>query len=455
MSRTTVLVNGDAVIVSPDVRFTSPAALWTVASVRVVDELTQRIPDRVLSASVEEPPLMTRLGEDGRVGVLVHPWAQFPLTSGPGFSAHVDLAAEGFLPRRLALPIVRTLTVAAFAGNTVLSLDTVAGISPQQTWVVGAPPAASEPITIAALGPGPAQVTLAAPLGSGHGLGQPVAPGPLTILDFGDADCIAAPCCSAAGSAFVRHSTWQAPAAATLDISHVWRRQADVTNELAKEALRMVSIAPGLYADRRAPADVLQPVNVGNVAGDEKTAIGSVVPAAERLRVSNATGLAAGTTLQVDVDHPDAAEVLQVAGFTPIGVASEPADVQFVFGFGAITATAWACGHVTTPNVLTPKALNTDGLSGDPVVFLGGLGVGRGAGGRARRGGRDGRVPGGLAVLRRRRSGRLLRVSADHPRRQGPHRGCGAAASADEYRSAAGLRNRRAMGGRQCRLTCC
>ena len=138
MTRTTVLVNGDAVIVSPDVRSTGPDALWTVASVRIVDELTQRIPDRVVSARVEEPPLTTRLGEDGRVGVLVQPWAQFPLTCRARLLSARHLAAEDFLPRRFALPIVRTLTVAAFAGNTVLSLDTGVGISPQQTWIVGA-----------------------------------------------------------------------------------------------------------------------------------------------------------------------------------------------------------------------------------------------------------------------------------------------------------------------------
>lgn len=378
MSRTTVLVNGDAVIVSPDVRFTGPDALWTVAFVRVVDELTQRIPDRVLSASVEEPPLTTRLGEDGRIGVLVQPWAQFPLTAAPGFSAHVNLAAAGFLPRRLALPIVRTLTVPVVVGDTVLSLDMVAGMSPQQTWIIGDPAVTSEPITIAALGPGPAQVTLGAPLGSGHGLGQPVAPGRLTVLDFGDAELHRrAALLRGRVMEFVPATqTWQPPAAATLHITHVWRRQADVTNELAKEALRMVSIAPGLYADRRAPTDVFQPVNVGNVAGDEKTVIGSVIPAAQRLRVSNATGLIAGSTLQVDVDHLDAAEVLQVASFAPVGAASEPADVQFVFGFALDHRDGVAVRHVTTPNVLAAKAFDTDGLSGDPVVFLADLAFG-------------------------------------------------------------------------------
>jgi hypothetical protein len=372
MSRTTVLVDGAPVIVSQDVGLAGPDALWTVATVRIIDEITQRLPDRVLSASVEEPPLTTRLGEDGRVGVLVQPWPQFPLTSSPGFSAHVNLAVAGFLPRRLVLPIVRTLTVPAVAGDTVLNLDTVAGMRPQETWTIGDPAVTSEPIAISALGPGAAQVTLGAPLGSGYGLGLPVAPGPLTILDFGDAELHRrAVLLRGRVMEFVPATqTWQPPAAATLDITHVWRRQADVTNDLAKETLRMVSIAPGLYTDRRALADVLQPIDVNNVAGDEKTVIGSVVPEAHSLRVSNAAGLAAGVTLQVDVDHPDAAEVLAVAGFTPVGVVSEPADVQFVFGFALDHRDGVAVHHVTTPIVLTAKALDTDGLSGDPVVFV-------------------------------------------------------------------------------------
>jgi hypothetical protein len=378
MSRATVIVAGAPVLVSPDVHFAGPDAHWTIAATRVVDEITGLPPDSVLAARVEEPRLTTRLGEDGRVGVLVQPWALFPLTAGPGFTAHVDLAAPGFLPRRVSLPIVRTLAVAALPGATVLTLDTTAGISATETWTIGDPALASETATIAALGPGPSQVTLTSPLAGGYGLGQPVSPGPLTTLDFGATE-LHRRGARLHGRVMVfvpATQSWQPPAAATLDVSHVWRRQADVTNELAKEALRMVSIEPGLYLDRRATSDVFQPVAVANVPGDEKTTVGALVPDARKARLSNAKGLAVGTTLQLDVDQPEQSELLSVTSVAPLGTPAEPADVALAFGPALDHRDGVSVHHVGTPNVLVAKALDTDGLSGDPVVFLADLAFG-------------------------------------------------------------------------------
>ena len=72
------------------------------------------------------------------------------------------------------------------------------------------------------------------------------------------------------------------------------------------------------------------------------------------------------------------------------------------------------------------------GSRGDPVVFLADVAFG-GMPAAARIGaGATAEYQARLAVLRGRRSGRLLRVSADLPRRQGAHRGHGSAATADD-----------------------
>jgi hypothetical protein len=132
----------------------------------------------------------------------------------------------------------------------------------------------------------------------------------------------------------------------------------------------MVSVAPGLYRDRTATTDFLQPVDLVNVPGDEKTVVQPVVPGNTSARVSNAKGLAAGITLQLDVDHPDVAEILPLSAFVPTGTADEPATVDFTMPVATDHRAATGIRHVTTPNVLAAKALGADGLAGDPVVSL-------------------------------------------------------------------------------------
>jgi len=164
--------------------------------------------------------------------------------------------------------------------------------------------------------------------------------------------------------------SWQPPASATLEITFTWKRQADVPNEFAKEMLHMVSIAPGLYRDRTATTDVLQPVDLVNVPGDEKMLLQPLVPDSTSARVSNAKGLAAGIALQLDIDHPDVAEVLPLAAFGPTGTLDEPATVDFTMPFATDHRAGIGIRHVTTSNVLAAKALDADGLAGDLVLSL-------------------------------------------------------------------------------------
>src|SRR6202008_3382038 len=111
------------------------------------------------------------------------------------------------------------------------------------------PAATFELVTIATPGPGINDVTLSAPLANGSAAGLPFAPTALTSLDLGDV-ALHRRGVVVRGRVMVFDpptQSWQPPAAATLDITYTWRRQADVTNEFAKELMHMVSIAPGLY----------------------------------------------------------------------------------------------------------------------------------------------------------------------------------------------------------------
>jgi hypothetical protein len=94
------------------------------------------------------------------------------------------------------------------------------------------------------------------------------------------------------------------------------------------------------------------------------------VPGATSARVSNAKGLVAGITLQIDIEHPDVAEVLPLSAFVPTGTADEPATVDFTMPVALDHRANTGLKHVTTPTVLASKALDLDALAGDPVVSL-------------------------------------------------------------------------------------
>jgi len=371
MTRITTIVDGKAIVISPDAVPPRRDALWAMAMARVIDEITNRPIDSVLAATVDDPRLLLRLGDDGRIGVLIQPWDRYPLLA-RRFEAHVRLSATGFLPRRLTFPIVRGLGVAVAAGATVITLDNAIAIGTGQQWQIGDPATVSELVAIAAPGPGANQVTLNVPLANGYASGLPFAHAALTSIDLGDV-ALHRRGVVLRGRVMVFDAptqSWQPPASATLDITFTWKQQADVTNEFAKEVLHMVSVAPGLYRDRTATTDFLQPVDLVNVPGDEKTVVQPVVPGNTSARVSNAKGLSAGITLQLDVDHPDVAEILPLSAFVPTGTADEPATVDFTMPVATDHRAATGIRHVTTPNVLAAKALDADGLAGDPVVSL-------------------------------------------------------------------------------------
>jgi hypothetical protein len=239
---------------------------------RAVDEITGQPPMAAARISTPEPDLVPRSGSDGIVGLITYPTDRYPLAYSTAFAVHASIAAERYLSRDVAIPLVRELTGAVNAGDMVLTIDTVAAVRGGQRWTVGQPGGVHEDVHVSAIGPGPGQMTLTAPLAQGFPTGTPVAPAPLTPLDAGDVLLHRA--ATAVRGRVLEFdpslNVWQPLAGATIEITDTWRRLADVTNELAKEPTRAVALSPGLYRERQAGVDILLPVTIASVAGDDK-----------------------------------------------------------------------------------------------------------------------------------------------------------------------------------------
>jgi hypothetical protein len=375
MSQTTVLLDDLSYRYSPDDNARGPLALWTVAAGRAVDELTGAPPETRVWLRVTAPGLSPQVGPDGLIGLVTQPSPRFPRVFAPGYSVTITLGAPRYLPREIAIPIARALTSAVAAGALVLAVNPRPGMQVGQRWVLGDPAAVHEIVTVAALGPGLSQITLAAPLVNAYALAAALLPGPLTSIALGDVELHRMPV-TIRGRVMgwvPTANAFQPVAGATVQVPFTWRRQADVTIEAAKDPMHLVAMEPGLYRERLAVTDALQPVTETAVAADGKSLLADLLPGDSALRVSNALGMAVGTLLRIQPEQPDTVETVAVTSVVPSGVPVEPAGAGLAHPVRAAHRHGATVEHVTAANVLTAKALQRGGLAGDPVVFLANL----------------------------------------------------------------------------------
>lgn len=377
-SRTTVLVGDLAYQFSRDATASRQTALWTVVTLRVVDEITSAEPESKVWAKVSEPGLLVQLGAGGQVGLVARPAPGFPRAFAPGFSVSVTVGAERFLSRTLTLPIARALTAGVASGATTVAVDDRTAMAAGQTWRLGDPAVFEELVTVTSLGPGPSELTLSAPLSAVHPAGATLRPGPLTELGFGDLLLHRMPVTIRG-----RVKRWvpainafEPAAAATIEVAFTWRQRVQVTSEAAKQATRMVSISPGLYDERRASIDLLQPVTQSIVVGDDKALADDAFAGDRAISLSNGAGIGAGALLRVDREDSDVRETISVASVSSLGGTDAPTLATMVHPLVLPHRRGVTVDHVSTSDVLTAKALSDDALPGDPVLFLSDLGFG-------------------------------------------------------------------------------
>jgi hypothetical protein len=372
MATTTILVDERIYRYSPDDDEPWPLATWAIVTARAIDEITGAPPDAAVSVRVAEPVLVPQAGPDGLIGVLVSPFARYPVAFAPGFSINLTLEAARYLPRTFTVPIARSLVAPALAGDAVIALDARVGMLPGQRWTLGDPTTLQETVTIAALGPGPDQLTLAAPLGVGFAASTPLLPDRLTPVVLGNVELHRAPV-SVRGRVMVWDPVavaFQPSAGASVEVPWTWRKQSEVTQETSKQATRLVSLAPGLYRDRLAATATLQPIATATMPGDDKRLLAATLPGDVELDLSNATALATNPLLSVDRESPDVAESVRVASFVLSGVVEERARAALEHPLRLGHRRGVTVEHLGTTDVLTPKAFDADGAIGDPVAFL-------------------------------------------------------------------------------------
>jgi hypothetical protein len=375
MPRRHVTADGNGYTIAADDPSRVALRTWALLTARVVDELTLLPPVPPVTVELRMPGFTTRSTDGGVVGLVGRPWRVLAPLLTDTRSVDFTVRADEYLPAPVtaALRTQRRLLTAP-APADVLSLSSTAQLAPGLGVLVQREASADidEWNAIAALGPGPNQVTLRAPLRVARSIGRAVAPDmflPTRLPDIA---------LHRAHPARIRGRLIEAPSlaaprgapAAELAVTGLWWDRPSVATQPPRPP-SLVVVDPPLYAVRAALTATVERCGL-SPAGPLRLLEHPAPAGTDRIVVSHRNGLSLGGGELLRLETAATAEVewiptVSVDGSAPPGF---PAAVQL----RAPTAYAHRAGApVQRMSILAtaPVAqLERDGVPGDQTVFL-------------------------------------------------------------------------------------
>jgi hypothetical protein len=383
MAHRTVVVDSLAYAFASDDPSALAERVWSLIQGRAIDEITGA-PLQAIEVTTAEPELGTKVGDGGTYAVYARPWHRFPPLAASGYAVHVTVAAEGYLPSTQVVNVPthqRTIVAPApVVGSNVVTLSSSAGLAAGQRLLVG-PATNRENCTIANIGPGANQVTLAAPLAHGPSAGDPVVAdefAPVVVADLP----MRRRAVTIRGRTVRRNASGigNTPVAnAAIVAQGLWRSARDVAQHLPPtKPVNVASLSPGLYAARPAGA-TLAAQGLPVIAGDDKLLLEPAAAGDSSLATSNRLNLVAPpappphSVLRIDVDNPELAEHIGINAVSALGTAGEPGRVGLEHALRVLHRRGVRTQRVAPQPPAPPNTLTDAGMPGDACVFLNNL----------------------------------------------------------------------------------
>jgi len=137
-----------------------------------------------------------------------------------------------------------------------------------------------------------------------------------------------------------------------------------------------LSLEPGLYADRPAPAGQLAPITLATPPGNDRLLLDAVAAGDTSLHLSNRQALIAGSLLRLDPDNGDAAETHSIVSIVGFGPPDQPGVATLRFPLRCDHRAGARVVPITPPPPAgAPQILRRAAAPGDRCVFLDGLGA--------------------------------------------------------------------------------
>lgn len=380
MAHRTIVVDSLAYEFAPDDPPALADRLWSLLQGRAIDEITAE-PVAALEVSVAEPELGVRTGEGGTYTVFARPWHRFPPLAAAGYPLHLTIAADGYIATTQVVTIPshqRLLTAPApVIGANVITLSSNAGLVTGQRLLIGPAGPDQESRTIASVGPGANQVTLAAAVVNLHAVGSAVVPDEFAPVAVADILMHRAPV-TIGGRSVRRNASGigTTPVAnASIAVQGLWRTAQDVRQHLPAAAAATVSLAPGLYTPRAVGA-ALAAQDLPAVTGDDKLLIDQTSSGDSFIGISNRLNLVAPplpppySVLRIDAGTPEATEYIGLAGAGGLGGANEAGRVALDHALRMPHRRDALMQLVAPQPAAVPKFFADAGAPGDTCVFL-------------------------------------------------------------------------------------
>ncbi len=148
---------------------------------------------------------------------------------------------------------------------------------------------------------------------------------------------------------------------------------ADVDPSTVMKPADLVSLHPGLYAERSLGADSVRRRDLAHVAGQDKTLALPAVRGEATARISDRVGVVPGTILAFEPSRPDRVEYVAVTNVAGASTADQPATVTLAHRLH-LDHEEGTDVEVRAPQPpAAANLLDRDGVRGDQVAFLAGM----------------------------------------------------------------------------------
>jgi hypothetical protein len=384
MARRAVEVDGRTYIVSPLETPGAGSRHCALLTVELSDETTGRAPRAPVSAMLTDPvpaSAAVRFIEPGTA--VVSGRAEIAFTPQLATTGRLGLSfsAPGFTRRDLSVTFAcRRRVLALAASGTLLTLDSNANLAQGQRLLISTLDGVRvEFNTIAALGPGANEVTLAAALNSPYPIGGVVQPLPAAAtLDLHR-------CATVVAGRIQRRigPVVQPLANAIVRVRSIWRQMPPAGAVVAPEPPvpgglippppwdpPLAAIWPPAYANLAASSAVEfedRPVD-GTMSA--KTLLDDAVAGASELRFSDALNLALGDVVAVDADDDGRREILEVVGITLATTSSNWATIRLNQPLALDHRRGGVIRRLGPTAPALVRALNYAAARGDEALFL-------------------------------------------------------------------------------------
>jgi len=296
--------------VSPEPELPDGMKTWAVLEALLVDEITSQPPLGAVKLQTSFAGLSPRVAPGGKVGFAAIPVLVFPLLRLKNYPVSFTIQADGYIP------LLRNETI----------------------------------------------------------LSSLAFPGSFTPLDLGTLKLHRLPTLIAGRVVLNTGIAVQAIAGATITLTGLWRTPPPASLVVPPDPPDLVSLNPGLYADRPQIGTQVQGLGFLGGPGPDKQLLEDASTGQTSLHLSDRKQIANGDVLAIDTQDPERTEYIAIKTLAGASTADQRALITLNSPLRSIHRQGAIVHKVQFQNVGVVTQLTSDAVAGDICLFLNGVG---------------------------------------------------------------------------------